>query len=93
MSWIERLGIGGIGEDWLSLLLLAAGMGSLLFFLCMWSIQRAGAKIKRKMAKKYEEYCRLYEAGQRESDDAGFRKYVRERKECEEFIQRSRRKS
>ena len=43
---------------------------------------------RRRMAKKFEEYCRMYEAGQRDSEDEGFRKHVRDRKNYEDFLRR-----
>ena len=85
MSWIDRLGTGG---GWLYWLPLVIGVALVLVCLSMRHALRNGAEKKRTMAKKYEEYCRLYETGQREADDAGFCKYVQDRKNHDEFIRR-----
>ena len=47
-----------------------------------------GRAKRRKRAKKFEEYCRMYEAGQRDSEDEGFRRHVQDRKNHEEFLRR-----
>ena len=85
MELINRLAIGG---DWLYLIpfVIGTGLCGLFFILRVYGTRRAEAR--RSLAKKYEEYCRLYEAGQRESDDAGFRKHVQDRKDHDEFMKR-----
>jgi hypothetical protein len=85
MEWIKRLGIGG---NWLDLLPFFAVAGLCVFILILSIHSSRRAEERKRLAKKYEEYCRLYEAGQRESDDAGFRKYVQDRKDHDEFIKR-----
>ena len=85
MSWIDRLGTGG---GWLYWLPLVIGVALVLVCLSMRHALLNGAEKKKAMAKKYEEYCRLYEAGQRESNDMGFCKYVQHRINYEEFIRR-----
>ena len=87
------IALSKIQGDWLYLLPLVIGVGLCLLVLILSKRRARLAEKKRQSAKKYEEYCRLYETGQRESDDAGFRKHVQDRKDHDDFIQRQKKLS
>ena len=85
-AWMD--GVVSSAGTWNPYLVLAVALAiAVSLWMCIRFSGDGHAK-RRKMAKKFEEYCRMYEAGQRESEDEGFRRHVRDRKNHEEFLRR-----
>ena len=77
-AWVDAVVSTGV-----YLTLVVAGL-----WVCLYLLGRGRNARRRKMAKKFEEYCRMYEAGQRDSEDEGFRRHVRDRSNHEDFLRR-----
>ena len=82
---IDALGIGGNWQLYLALVIVFVIVAGL------WVRMNFPGKVhaeQKKKAKKFEEYCRMYDAGQRDSEDKDFRKFVQNRNNQEAFLKR-----
>jgi hypothetical protein len=83
-AWIDSvMSVGGNQNLHLALIIAFVIIAGLWIRIAFFSNLREQQGIS---AKKFEEYCRMYEAGQRDSDDEGFRRHIQKRQKHEEFL-------